>query len=224
MLVNCDYKGSQTLTELEGTKEDGKEMIKTFKNKLGYNVIHLQNEKATKSAVNTTLQQLSRYLKRYSAARVNKKALIFAFSGHGGSGDTLYFQDGGKLYLSDILQCFVEHRGVFAIPKLFFIDACRGRTALTKGLAKTIESTVESATKGLSHEEGNFLIAYATVPEHVSYDMYWMYNLAMRIRENLNVPLGTILNNLSGEMSDMSEEQQPVIESRLRGDFKFKHP
>ena len=196
-------------------------MIETFETKLGYNVIHLENEKATESAVYTTLWQLSRYLKRCSAARVNKKALIFAFSGHGGSGDTLCFQDGGKLYLSDILQCFVENRGVFRIPKLFFIDACRGKTSLTKGLAKTIESTVESATKGLSHEEGNFLIAYATIPEHVSYDQYWMYHLAMRIREKWNVPLGTILNNLSGAMS---EEQQPIIESRLRGDFEFEHP
>lgn len=219
MLVNCDYKGSWTLNELEGTKEDGKEMIKTFKDELGYNVIHLENEEATESAVYTTLWQLSRYLKRYSAARVNKKALIFAFSGHGGSGDTLCFQDGGKLYLSDILQCFVENRGVFAIPKLFFIDACRGNTSLTKGLAKTIESTVESATKGLSHEEGNFLIAYATIPAHVSYDKYWMYNLAMRIRENWNEPLTTVLQDLSRDM-DLGQQSETL--TRLRGHFKFE--
>lgn len=212
MLVTSTYNGT-----LLGTKTDGDEMDKTFRG-LGYNIIPLHNKDATKSEIIITLIQLSDYLSRYSGP-ISDRALVFAFSGHGGSGDRLISHDHKSLSLmKDILQQFVKHPGVHMIPKLLFIDACRGSNRITKSLEQTVKE-YEAMTKGLSHEEGNFLIAHATIEEHVSYDRYWMHELAKRIRENLNVPLTKILEDLAGEIP---WEQQPEFTSRLRGSFEFR--
>ena len=122
MLVTCSYKGT-----LPGTEADRAEMERTFE-RLGYNVVQLRNEGATKSAIKTTLLQLSDYLSRYRGPTTDR-ALVFAFSGHGGRGDKLVSRDTKSLSLmNDILRRFVEHLGMCRIPKLFFIDACRGST------------------------------------------------------------------------------------------------
>ena len=144
---------------------------------------------------------------------------MFAFSGHGGRGDKLVSRDRKSLSLmNDILRRFVKHPGMRRIPKLFFIDACRGSNKITKSLEQTVKD-FEATTKGLSHEEGNFLIAHATIDEHVAHDRYWMHKLAKRIRENLNVPLTKILDDLAG---DVPWQQQPEYTSRLRGSFTFR--
>ena len=212
MLVTCSYKGT-----LPGTEADRAEMERTFE-RLGYNVVQLCNEGATKSAITTTLIQLSDYLSRYCGPTTDR-ALVFAFSGHGGRGDKLVSRDRKSLSLmNDILRRFVKHPGMRRIPKLFFIDACRGSNKITKSLEQTVKD-FEATTKGLSHEESNFLIAHATIDEHVSYDRYWMHKLAKRIRENLNVPLTKILDDLAG---DVPWQQQPEYTSRLRGSFVFR--
>ena len=212
VLVTSTYNG-----ELPGTKADGDEMVKTFR-ELNYSIIPLHNENATKSEIITTLIQLSDYLSRYSGP-TSDRALVFAFSGHGGSGDKLISHDRKPLFLmKDILQQFVKHPRVHMIPKLLFIDACRGSNKITKSLEQTVKD-YEAMTKGQWHKERNFLIAHATIEEHVSHDRYWMHKLAEKIRENLNVPLTKILEDLAGEIP---LDQQPEFTSRLRGSFEFR--
>ena len=215
MLMTSTYNGT-----LPGTKTDGDEMDKTFRG-LGYNIISLRNEDATKSKITATLEKLSDSLSRYSGPTTSDRALVFAFSGHGDSGDKLISHDRKSLSLmKDILPHFVKHPRVGKIPKLFFIDACRGGETMTKSLEQTVnEYEYEAMTKGVSHEEGNFLIAHATIDEHVAYDRYWMHKLAKKIRENLNMPLTKILEDLAGEIP---WKQQPEFTSRLRGSFEFR--
>ena len=211
MLVTSTYNG-----ELPGTEADRAEMERTFEG-LGYNVIQLQNGGAKKSEITTTLIQLSDYLSHYCGP-LSERALVFAFSGHGGRGDMLLSHDKKSLSLmKDILRLFVKHRGVSVLPKLFFIDACRGSNTITKSLEQTMKD-YEAAIKGLSHEEGNCLIAHATIDEHVAHDSYWMHKLARRIRDNLKVPLTKILDDLA---RDVPRIQQPEYTSRLRGSFEF---
>jgi hypothetical protein len=211
VLVTCSYGGI-----LPGTEADRAEMELTFK-RLGYNVVQLCNEGATKSAITTTLIQLSDYLSRYCGPTTDR-ALVFAFSGHGRRGELVSCDRKSLSLMNDILRRFVKHPGMGGIPKLFFIDACRGSNKITKSLEQTVKD-FEATTKGLSHEEGNFLIAHATIVDHVSYDSYWMHKLAKRIRENLNVPLTKILDDLAG---DVPRQQQPEYTSRLRGSFDFQ--
>ena len=219
MLVTIDYKGSWGSWfqgTLDRTDTDAERMKTTFTN-LGYNVVQLQNKKATKSAIENTLQQLSEYLDQYKGQM--DKALVFAFSGHGDSKNIIISHDRGRLSVKkDILPYFVSHRNIYDIPKIFFIDACRGSYELTK-MAYTIVDKV----KGESHKEGNYLIAYATIDGHVSHDGRWMQNLALKIENEVNVPLSKILDDLSRDVRRrQGHDQQPEYVSRLRGSFEFK--
>ena len=79
---------------------------------------------------------------------------------------------------------------MYRIPKLFLIDACRGRSSLqTKSKdGETVKSVEEYLEKGFVHIEGNYRIDYATIPDHVSYAFpsgsTWMPELACALRED----------------------------------------
>ena len=235
VLITLDYKDSCVKRILHQADLDAKEMKTTF-NKLNYDIIQLQNKEATKLAITTTLRQLSHYLSQYNAHTI--KSLVFAFSGHGDGNGKLICHDGRILSLkSDILPYFVSHRNIYNIPKLFFIDACRGDRELTMNyrkitinacrkiceFIKAIIYQVVGENKTLSHKEENFLIAYSTIDGHVSREGRWMRNLAKRIRNEINVPLSKILDDLSGDVKGMKWKPDQLSEytSRLRRSFNF---
>ena len=230
MLVTCDYNYEESsLDAVDGPNDDAKEMKTTF-DELGYYVVQLKNETATKDEIDKVLWQLNAYLEKYDKQKENK-VLIFAFSGHGkevekkvGMQDdkikvvmkeVLATYDGYPISVIDeILPHFVQHSNVFQIPKLFFINACRGEREIQlkavlggRKFPKTPNYTV-----------GNYLIAYATIPDHVAYDKWWMNQLAVKIRSRKYEPLSIILDDLAKEIK---EELQPEYVSRLRGSFRF---
>ena len=97
-------------------------------------------------------------------------------------------------FSSSMMRLFYRHDNVYIIPKLFFIDACRGSETLSvvsKG-SETNEATGNSPKayfeKLVQHVSGNFRIDYATIPKHVSYagtgGSLWMPKMARAIKEN----------------------------------------
>ena len=132
VLVTCNYDYQGSIGKVDGPNDDAEQMITTF-NMLGYVVHHLKNEEATRVKIEDSLQKLYSYLAKYDGPK-EKKAIIFAFFGHGKRDEKkefLYANDGAIISLhDDIMPHFVGHQNIFQIPKLFFINACRGEKEL----------------------------------------------------------------------------------------------
>ena len=198
-------------------------MRKTFE-QFDYDIHQLKNGAATEHAITALLKQASDYLSRYGGPKKNKdgekKVIIFAFSGHGdscgNSDDQIKSNDGQLLSLRENVRLpLVTHPNVRDIPKLFFIDACRGSDHLKK---KVLE-------KGYSEVETNFRIDYATIPDHKAYgDTYtsfWMPVLARKLRET-NAAFSSVIDKVNEDIYAQDEVlQQPETVSRLRGTLKL---
>lgn len=171
---------------MEGTNADAEEMEITFK-RLGYDIHKLQNKDATEDAINTLVEQAAQYLKEYKG-KTSDKVIMFAFSGHGSSSDTIITSDGISLFLwRDIIKPLVYNSDI-RIPKFFLIDACRGNEKLTAKDASHQHKSLNDQFKGVLKEEANFRIEYATILNHQSYihdfESAWMPVLARKLRED----------------------------------------
>ena len=198
ILVTCNYKegcNNPDLGPLSGTEVDAAEMLETFE-RLNYVVHPIQNAKATKADIEALLGVVSNQLGSYTGKQ-NQKVIIFAFSGHGGNkaqAEKIYANNGEMLDLMDeIVLPIVQHTPVKEIPKLFFIDACRGTEILEKGSGGGCELTTKSDKhyfeKGVHRVEGNYRIDYSTIPNHKAYGTneggVWMPKLARALRTRL---------------------------------------
>ena len=189
ILVTTDYKTNPNQTTLMGTNVDADEMRATFE-QFNYIIHQLKNEGATKHAITSLLEEVSRNMSTYNGG-VDNKVIIFAFSGHGSEFDKIITDDNEFLSLKDdIVQPLLRHPAVYKIPKLFLIDACRGNLSLqTKSTdGEKLKSVKEYLEKSFVHVEGNYRIEYATIADHVSYldndGSYWMPELARALRED----------------------------------------
>lgn len=189
ILISCDYSRKSDL-ELPTTKQNADEMRKTFQ-LLGYDIHERQNETATKREVMELLKDLSGYLSGYKEPLTNpdgrEKVIAFAFSGRGGPDESAYTavdKDSMSLLTWDeqnlslkgeVMPLIVSNQHVYKIPKLFFIDASRGKEDLSKAM-DMYKASVE--------DEGNYRIDYATIPDHqTSPDSNWMSELACKLRD-----------------------------------------
>ena len=180
VLVTCDYKDT-SLDKLDTCNTDAQKM-KDALLALDYDVHQLKNKEATKCKVELLLRNLSKYLNRYKGNHENgdgqKKAIIVAFAGHGRKGDYIVTHDDKQLHVPNhiVNRLFkFESPKVRKIPKLFFIDACRG----TKQPMPTRGDEV------YQHLLGNCRVDYATSPEYVAYDgCKWMQKLAEKLEND----------------------------------------
>ena len=186
VLVTCDYKG--TSNELDACNTDADEM-KAALEALDYEVHQLQNEQATKENVDLLLLRISKYLCRYKGSDVKdgqKKAIVFAFSGHGEKGDFICThhprecQDRPMLKLTDVVKPLLKsesenpNKVMHNIPKLFFIDACRGSKTTNKDGGELYERL-----------KGNCRVDYATSPQYVANTgSEWMKKLARNLKND----------------------------------------
>ena len=203
-MVTCDYEG--TSQPLPGTRVDAEEMEKTFE-KLNYNIHKLMN--VSKSKIQSRLTDISKYLEKYQGS-MKDKVIVFAFSGHGcnkDGSDQLLANDMETLNFEDeILLPLARHKKVANIPKLFFIDACRGDSKLiAKGDAE--ENVKGFSAKGVKHVEAKYRIDYATIPYHKAYSSktgsVWMPKVARALREK-----DDSLQNIMADVNDMKCEEQ----------------
>jgi len=149
--------------------------------------------------------------------------VAFVFSGHGGEGDLLIGEDNGDVHLiSEIVKPLAEEHAIGNIPKLFFVNACRGKNEL-----KPVVMLKRSARE-LITAEGNYYVAYSTIPDHVAYGdpksgSTWIQILAKNLQDR-SEPVSVIVETTNGELWKMYEThpeirkwQQPESVNRLRG-------
>ena len=238
LLVTCDYEKDPEL-KLPATaiKKDADTMRETFQ-ELGYDIHEAHNK--TKDEIKTDLlEKLYEYLHKYKGKLTNEdgseKVIAFAFSGHGLPDDESYIDrnsmtmitnEGEHLSLKGDVMSHISVRSVYKIPKLFFIDACRGNLQLRY---KPKETTTAKAAMEV---EGNYRIDFATVPDHKSFTgREWMPEMALRLRKMKNESLQNIAATVREIISDQNPNRQgkrdlQLCESRDRlvtGPF-YLHP
>lgn len=223
ILVTCDYAKSPELGTLPGTNKDFERMKETF-DELKYEVHPIRNEDVTQENVERLLKDLKEYLEDYEGKPPknkdgSNKAIAFAFSGHGdrveGKDDSsVLCTTDGEISLKKDVMTSVCVEGVKDIPKLYFIDACRGDRDLSKYKGKKpLTLTIES-------QEGNYRLDFATIPGFVSIDGRWMQVLAHKLREESMESLQHVVANVNKEVHEKNEgfrrKHQLICESRDR--------
>ena len=192
-------------------------MRETFE-QFGYDIKQLKNKEATVPAVTALVSQLSQYMKDYNGPVYNDdggiKAIAFAFAGHGSNENVVRDNDNEDLFLRNVVEPLVDPTSTGKkcpkIPKLFFIDACRGNEVITVPRERAIDNI-----------QGNFNIEYATIEGYKAYDDSWTPVLARELRENDDT-----YQNVMAEARRKAHEkyllQQPQTQGQLNiGTFKL---
>ena len=242
VIITNDYIGAKH-SDLRGTHLDGERMKEAFE--------ALKFDVCWKKNVNQTdIQQLWHEISSFNFESVKHcKCMAFVFSGHGepeGRDGKLIMQDDTKI---DICKDFIapvlpgNAKMIGDIPKIFFIDACRGdeatetvdvptrQGATGKGSPSNDDSTTPSR-KGCYQidlqkvpAEGSCLIAYSTLPgcksnEYTGKGSLWLEFLAKHLTTSSET-IETLLTDVNKELlgyyrdHDSFEFQQPEKLVRL---------
>ena len=158
------------------------------------------------------------------------KRLAFIFSGHGDA-KYIYAHDSAVPLQTCIFDPWMPKKSpnLANIPKLFFLDACRG-DAVDQGIFTQLPNGPIPKGAGRAPSVGNYLLANSTLPTMKAFEKpyagggYWMQHLAreLRLDRNIDRSLTDILVRVNGlviaEMQGPHYEniQQPVFETTLR--------
>lgn len=239
-LILCnEYKSqdkSLNFATLPGAVRDGKNMEAAF-HTLNYATILRCN--LSMQATMDTLRDIARF-KYYPASY---KRIVVVFSGHGTSQQQLYANDGVPFFMQDMVSLLSPRQAPHLgnTPKLFFIDACRGKLKdqgiyiAAKGGSNDVQDTI-AIPKGGSicnllrvPSEGNCLVAYSTLPEHMSFESsgggLWMSCLADQIT-TVDKTITDILIDVNRELIKkfnfgLPGIQQPEYVSQLNETINF---
>ena len=153
--------------------------------------------------------------------------IVFVYCGHGADANALLAQDGKCVYVKyDIIDPFQPERSVpiAKIPKLFFIDACRGNE-------KTRPIFISRGPDGFTPRggtgqdsvafppKGNMLVAYPTLSHTQSYEIdgeggLWLNKVLDRLAGNDDLSVAEILQKVNGDIRDYYQERYPESKGR----------
>ncbi len=236
LIISNDYINTPELPTLTGTEVDAKLMDETFK-ALNFDTVRVRN---------LGKGRLVKLVHETAGRNYPKscKAIAVVFSGHGHLNNCLYIQDGNKVAIREIVEEFLPSKApmIGSIPKLFFIDACRG-DATTQSVTVPRGSGVhcEVFQKGGNEvatlqvpSQGNFLLAHSTMPNYKAYELkgkggIWMTSLAGKLRTSRK-SVEDILSEVNADMMQLFQSpdwsgrmQQPEKLSRLNK-VVYLHP
>ena len=218
ILVSNDYSEVKELGTLVGSVKDGNKMKSVFE----------RLEIATLWKQNITLPQLRELLREVYTLRVSKsyKSISFVFSGHGQEKDLLFMNDGKTVHLQEIVNAFApdQARNIGNVPKLFFIDACRGKESFQ---AVTVPRCGDGVQVVKNHKssplyrggteaktvfvppKGNMLIAFSNIANNRALEGkdggIWTKALAKRLvdsKENIETVLTCVRQDLQHMYQD----------------------
>lgn len=202
--------------------------------KLSYAVISLNN--VSKPRLREVVSEITTVLSCYSC---NYKRLVFVFAGHGTRNDFLCTQEGEELSLNEIIEMWLPERcpNLAHIQKIYFIDACRG-TATDAGCTVSRGSShlprggkITSQSLIRFPSNGNYLVALATTPGHMSYEIQggggrWLCNVSKMLLKSDKSVLD-ILTKVNEELIRLFQDQnityvqQPTLHSTLNEEVYF---
>ena len=153
------------------------------------------------------------------------KRISVVFAGHG-TKEGLCAHD-GVVPIKDIIDQFQPancHPSIRGIPKLFFIDACRGDLGMGVVVAERGGTAVPSK---VVTQYGNSLVAYSTMAGYKAYEVdgrggIWMSHLSRKLLQDMSIL--DIMTDVNQSLMGMFQEpqyqrngyaQQPTCESNL---------
>ena len=244
IIVTNDYSDTPGIRKLTNAHKDGEKMKRTFEDL----------EIATIRKNNIDHDELVRTL--HDVAHVQKfpksyKTISVLFSGHGIDSGDIYMQDGKKISIQAIVNSLLPRQAptLGNIPKLFFIDACRGSedmravvcprggprvasSPITRGKHMKDRGATEKDTV-LIPPDGNTLLAYSTTYSHKAHENpdggVWMKALAEKLRTSKQ-PIDVVLTEVRSDLHSRyqsaewrSHMQMPETTSTLLHTV-FLHP
>ena len=203
---------------LDGARRDLENMKETFE-VLRFATLPILN--ASKEQVLAAVQAAAKY-KNYPPSY---KRIAFAFSGHGDQ-NVIYAHDG----TIDTNQLYAQLQPKNAphladIPKLFFMDACRGPNE-DRGVEVVARGKTEpSRDRKVVPSYGNYVLAFSTMPSMRAYEAkdiggLWMNIVSRQLRTNRKSILD-VLTVVNRELFNKFRIygfkvcQQPVLESAI---------
>ena len=213
-----------------GAKKDGERMDGLF-TRLGF---------ATLWKCNITFNQLQEIISDASHYKYPKcyECLVFVFSTHGRENELLYMQDGETIAVNEIIEKFYPENAqqIGTIPKIFLIDACRGDKKLhcvpiSKGLSSDSSPIKKRGatplTEALITPQGNYLVAFSTMPNYKSYEIkgaggIWMQTLADKIECMPNSSVPDVLVSVAGAMIKTINDKECMEMFAMEPDFICK--
>ena len=153
------------------------------------------------------------------------KCIAFTFSGHGHDANHIISDDRPMRLVETekLINSFLPDKApnIGKIPKLFFIDACRGGEDMEDVF---IPKSFLKSNKMNVPPKGHFLVAYSNMPGYVSYELkgrggLWTSTVAKHIVSS-DKSILDVLTDVNAELVESYQAQtqtiqQPVLESRL---------
>ena len=232
VIFTNNYEDTPGYTLLSGTSVDGERLKGAFK-ALHFDVHWICNVTAVQ--LEGKMYELSKLqfqqVKHY-------KCIVFVFSGHGERPSKLVMQDGCQI---DICNQFIKPvlpgsaPNIGDIPRIFIIDACRGQNRTEtvhvpnvvptdKGNAANNSDSVSDAQEKGGHDiplrelpkEGNFLVAYSTLPGHVANEYrdkgsLWLEILASKLSIDSQLSLDDTLTQVNKELMEKCQKERGYV-------------
>ena len=215
VILTNDYVGCPNIRwgPLPGTKEDHS----AWKSALTH--LFFKVESHTNLSKAETIRLLHSVSTSELPAAAVKQHLVFVYCGHGVK-DYIVCQDGQNLSTDEVCEPFLQHRCGTAVAKLLFFDACRGERR-DKGMvfarsASMPDPVPQTAGRGgtsaqgqLMPSEGNYLVVFSTLPDHIAQELsglagspsYGMWSQTFAPKLSMcNKPLSSLLAEVNLEM------------------------
>ena len=169
VINNEKFKAESGLKDRPGTEKDGKALQHLFTSS-GF-VTTIFND--------LTAGRMQQVLQSYEQRNHTKaQCLIVAILTHGGKGGSLYGVDGGLVKVKTLTEFFTGRkcRSLVGKPKLFFIQACRGKKhdSAVRGYEETdsfqqTNETSDGLKEVILPSQSDFLLSFSTVEGYVSW-------------------------------------------------------
>ena len=214
IIITNDYSDCLTLSTLNGPKKDGETIRGVFD---GFNIATYWKHNVRKGELELVVQQvakLNRLPKSY-------ESISFFFCGHGGT-EGLCLQDGSTMAVGDIVSPLIplNAREIGNIPKMFFIDACRGNETQPYVIVPRGSGPTARGTDKIPHA-ANLLVAFAAMTHfqaHEDNGGIWTQALMQQLQTS-SYPIDSVLTEVrcalhkSYQVSGAEEYMQmPVTE------------
>ena len=218
IIVANGYKDVADFSTLDGTHKDGTRMQDVF-NTLG--IANMWKKNVTGNEMTKLLNEIA----QLDTLPQSYHSISFVFAGHGKDNEELSLQDGVKMKVNDIVRalCPGQAPEIGVTPKLFFIDACRGPKKI-KPVSVPTSGSGDVRPRGATNvpEDGNYLVAYSCIPNHMAYESkeggVWMMALAKalsRSKENIEAVLTEVREELNRDYQSFGPMQLSESVSRL---------
>ena len=235
ILIGCT--NSSEHEPLRGVVRDLATLQLTFSEKLLFTTLCLNNP--TVEHVKMVVKHTSELSKNALALPETWRRIVVTFSGHGDE-KYLYTKDDHMCLREDIVKPLqaMKAKKLARLPKLFFIDACRGPDkddgVYVPDLKKWFSDTSPVPRGGgRVSSTGNCFIAYSTLLGMQAFEDsnkggFWIQTLAKELANHGNIgrTIQDVMTRVNKELNEICDKknmaiQQPVTESTLAEDVKL---